>query len=95
MFTSVPDAPIRSWILPRTLVYLAYAKAVLSNPESDAKKSPTALAVGDFLAEDEGFEFPQVITFCNKSSQYIHKYMRYRNFLVALLTTIYYPILPL
>lgn len=43
----------------------------------------------------EESEFPQVITFCNKSSQYIHKYMRYRNFLVALLTTIYYPISPL
>ena len=26
---------------------------------SEAKKSPTALAVGDFLAEDEGFEPPQ------------------------------------
>ena len=50
---------------------------------------------GYSLAEKEGFEFPQVITFYNKSSLYIHKYMRYRNFLVALLTTIYYPISPL
>ena len=40
----------------------------------------------------KGKEFPQVITFCNKSSQYISKYMRFRNFLVTLLTTVYYPI---
>ena len=47
----------------------------------------------DFLlAEKEGFEFPQVITFYNKNLQYITKYMRFRNFLVALLTTVYYPI---
>ena len=34
-------------------------------PESDAKKSPTAYAAGDFLAEDEGFEFWEVSTFFN------------------------------
>ena len=44
------------------------------------------------MYEKDGFEFPQVITFCNKSSQYITKYMRFRNFLVTLLTTVYYPI---
>ena len=47
---------------------------------------------GYSLAEKEGFEFPQVITFYNKSSQYISKYMRFRNFLATLLTTVYYPI---
>ena len=43
--------------------------------------------------DEKGFEFPQVIAFYNKSSQYISKYMRFRNFLVTLLTTVYYPIL--
>ena len=44
------------------------------------------------VIEKEGFEFPQVITFYNKSLQYITKYMRFRNILVALLTTVYYTI---
>ena len=30
-----------------------------SNPNPNAKKSPIAYAIGDFLAEDEGFEPPQ------------------------------------
>ena len=42
--------------------------------------------------ETDRFEFPQVITFYNKISQYISKYMRFRNFLVILLTTVYCPI---
>ena len=44
------------------------------------------------MAEKDGFEFPQVITFYNKNSQYISKYMRFQNFLVAFLTAVYYPI---
>ena len=39
-----------------------------------------------FLAKNEKFEFHRVITIYNKSLQYISKYMRFQNFLAALLT---------
>ena len=64
-FTPILGALGNQWILPRakkcppdTFYTSASTGVALSNP-IQCKKSPTTKVVGDFLAEDEGFEPPQ------------------------------------